>query len=1393
MSQKKYNKGGALMWTYDHNQIVDLNLTAQRSHLADGTASILIGMDNTRPGVLRSADPRKPLSVSSPDSADIVFAQGSDFSGRYTNVQADEMGSDYSIITGPNGNAASLAITPVGFNKGIRFSADMVGGIVVLDTGATEPYQNKIASTSSTFGQPNDTINFARESAVNTWSTGDTFAILWEKEYDKRGIWMTDGRRIYLVQNDTVTKYLDIGTDAALGTKWHGTKISTGEFMFVNDLYAPRVISLNAEAAGSDEDLSQLAGMSVPESETDRTNHASDLTTSSTGGFIDPSTGGGVYRVRIRFVDERSGTASRFVQLHATAIVGSDDFISVPDTTDTNKLIVDFQSATYSADNVTQEDNIPNVPRATHIEIYRTDEGGVNYWLERSLPIARDGNYIENSDSDLTIPDTTLFNRKPLNILDERHGGLPPIGRKITSISGVTLIAGKANDARADVVLFSNKAEDPIVDTHTHELPWPTVEDDNTVYLSALDAFLPESFSPQDKLRLSDIGDSFQNFGTAGGIAVAVMTEGAYRLQAVGLSLVKTTIGERGIGTAWPESVISVGKYVIWASPKGMIAYDTLFDRATGGYEYLASRSGEFLESWLAEAFLLQDDIFCGYDQRDDILRVRRSAKVFTPYSAVQVGDYIKFTNGDNNNRAHALTAASGKRLEWFTDLENVLKEGDTFDVLPGTSSIATGTFASDGDQVTTTSIDSTSSPFTNSAAGDFVVFTNGANNNLVREIDTQTNDKITWVNPVGLISNNDTVVVASDDTSLIGGLEYVHHHQLVSATEYANLPQSIYLGTDPASGADVWVAFTDGVAGVGAGSVSGTDTGGGAKYLRLQFSGKSDLLTNNKIILTTTLIGTSTLRAYPYNADGTINSSVFITVAVASPRLFLLTSNFISALATLGDDDFAIRLVSTGASATCTMSEIEGTSDSIFGRVVGATKTTLTAHINNPWNELSVGDLIHFQTGVNVDEVRRVATITVSNSVLTWAEELPNVPASKDRLNIYADTAVDSHTVAQEPWTLGSFTAIAPTLQAPFSGVSPGDLIVFPDNIFPDRVRTITLATSTRVDWAFAVQLPVIDDSWRIISKDAVLVSDTIDEDKMSLSLTAIEVISLTSSRVLQYSFKLKTWAEFDNDPGINYASSVYADSTILQAPALFSPTKHGTVFEINARGVTHPYDEYTQQEDLSAANYNITDDSIEIRVSSVTRRFRSAMLGDSVRIISASSERDGAVRGINHVNITTLGGAHKITFEPPVPGLSAADSFVVGGNHFRVRFAPYFGTDYSSVKTVHGCVVHAAPGARHAGNTNWPDPPTGKIDVRCYQNLGDTPISEQLSEISIFDEDDTSRITEDRYSAVEGQGNTLEIEIESKSAKTDFRLDHLSCDVVEHVIDLVDTSTDA
>lgn len=1374
------------MWTYDHNQVVDLNLTAQRSHLPDGAASILIGLDNTRPGRLRTADPRKPLSVASPNTDPITFAQGSDFSGRYTSVQADEFDTtDYVATANP---ATALVISAVGLNKGIIFNQDMVGGLLILDTQDSELYVHKIASVDTTT-VANDTVTFERASAVQ-FATGNTFAILWEKEYDKRGIWLTDGRRIFLVQNDTIVKFLDIGTDTALGSKWHGSRISRGEYMFVNDLYAPRIISLNDEAAGSTQDLSQLAGMSVPEAEIDRTLHASDLTTETTGGFIELD---GDYRVRIRFVDEKSGAVSKFVQLHTTSVIGSDDFIVVPSGTTTNKLILDFQAATYTA--TTGEDDIPNVPRATHIEIYRTDEGGVSYWLERSLPISRDGNYIENGDVDLKLANASLYNRKPLNILDEAHGGLPPIGRKITSIDGVTLIAGKASDSHVDVNVFSNRAADdtPIDAAHTHELSWPVVEDDNTVYPSALDAFLPESFNPQDKLRLSDIGDSFQNFGTAGGIAVAVMTEGAYRLQAVGTSLIKTTIGERGIGTAWPESVVSVGKYVIWASPKGMIAYDTLFDRSTGGYEYLSSKSGEFLESYLAEAFVLQDDIFCGYDQRDDILRVRRVSNLFGPYKSVQINDIIKWTAGGNSDIALAITDAAASSLEWTPAVGTAIAEGDTFDVLLGAAPVSTGAFTAIGDTTSTLSLLSdASTPFSNTAVGDFVVFTNGQNDNQVRLIDTVSaaNDKITWVDPLPFVpSNNDTLIIAADTTSLAE--EEITFNKLSNGRFFTGMGASGAGDDDPGAGTDVTDELLDGDAAAAFTIVSGTAG-------KFTIDGGFGIVSGAGTFTFRVIAGGSTnnlsMALMPYTDSNSVDFSVrIIETGAGSEYNFVLTQAFKDALAPQAGGAWAVRLAWENGGVSTGIAEV--TMGLIFGRIEDATTTTLVAVSQNPWSDDSVvvDDIVHYTNGVNPDIARRVSA--VSAGTLTLANPLNTAPAAGDDFKIYADTTVDSYTITQTLWTLG-VGGVTASSGTPFVAVDVGDVFVLPDET-PDLARTISAVTAgNQLAWVDPLPAPPDDnDNWKILDKDTPVVSDTVEEEKMNLATTSLEIfggVGQGVDRVLQYSFKLKTWSEFDNDTGINYAESVFADTAVLQSPALYSPTKQGSVFEINSRQLVHPYDSFTQQAVMESEFYTITPSTIQIDVSTSTRKFRTEMLGDSIRIIS-STARDGSIREIVEVTAGAIGTAHVITFAPAVLGLAIGDSFVIGGNHLKIRFAPYFGTDYSSVKTVYGCVVHAAPGARHAGNSNWTDPPTGKIDVRCYQNLSDTPISEKLSEISIFDEDDTARITDDRYSAVEGQGNTLELEIESRDAKTDFRLDHISCDVVEHVIDLVDASTEA
>ena len=1122
MQMTSHNKGRVRLQRYELlDPLLDLNLTADRRYLPPGTASVLIGVDNSRIGRLVSSNPRKPLGVSSPNTDNIVTASESEFQGRFTSIFQDEFNLlDYSETS----DADDLVIAPSGFENLLSWNSDMEGGIIVVEGLANVPFFYGYISNYDDF----DGLTFTNSliSAIDTGATevaGYEFTILYEKYYDKRGIWFADGRRIFLLNNGSITKYIDLGTNDALAQEWFGSRISSGMFMFVCPKYPPRIVKLNdppvgaqktmivGATAGSEVDcdtateyatatsyaddgasgtvrttimtddlyvsetgtllktnclkveydtgfaaltvgdsvvlrvgtvtaagnlaivpytdansvsatltnqvfvpavtagldisfpLSQTfidalgeqatdgwhlritayddEGTQVAISEVDYKTKTTDIsaTTSSVAAavttpwgsaasgdtiewiegnnagetrtlnsassnslgwatvlgsatatgdsfriiYANPSddltryagiasvdngldkaeykvtmvaaaggsiTGPGEYRVRIRQKDSVTGAVSSFVDVAQSATLVSEDFHISAAASDKITITINASGTGVM---------VPNYPRATHYEVYRTEQAGTTFYLDRTVFIDRDGDDLATTIV-LTQDDVDLAFNTALTSDDLTLGGLPPIGKRVASIAGVTLIAGKADDGHVDPAFNATGSTTTTVD-------WPVVTDDETVYPSSLTSVQPESFNISDKRRLSNSGDTFQNFAVAGDVTVAVMKEGAHKIAVSGSALVITVIGEHGIGTPWPNSVIGIGQFAVWATPSGVKIYDTKYDVETGMLDYLTSKSGETMQFWLKEAFDNSDDVYCGYDNRNDVLRIRR---------------------------------------------------------------------------------------------------------------------------------------VASD--------------------------------------------------------------------------------------------------------------------------------------------------------ATC---------------------------------------------------------------------------------------------------------------------------------------------------------------------------------------------------KAMQYSFKTNTWSEQDNDFGTFYASSLYADSTALETPALYTVTTEGAVFDTNdPTTASHTYDSYLVTDTLASGTHTITTTSIEIDSPAGASQFVASMLGDTVRFSSSTASVEGAIR---RITVVTIGATHKITFTPAVAALANGDVFVIGQNHFKVRLAPFLGTGAGTVKTVHSASVHALAGSRHADNSKFAEPPTTKITTRAYRDFHDTAISEKSDDISIGSIAGDTLVDENRHSAVECQGNAIELEFESVDARTELSIIHLGVDLVEEGVEYADTST--
>jgi len=274
-----------------------------------------------------------------------------------------------------------------------------------------------------------------------------------------------------------------------------------------------------------------------------------------------------------------------------------------------------------------------------------------------------------------------------------------------------------------------------------------------------------------------------------------------------------------------------------------------------------------------------------------------------------------------------------------------------------------------------------------------------------------------------------------------------------------------------------------------------------------------------------------------------------------------------------------------------------------------------------------------------------------------------------------------------------------------------------------------------------------------------------------------------------MQYSFRTKTWAESNNDFGTFYIPSVYADTSILETPALYTITPEGAVFDINYRTTTsHAYDSFLVTDTLNASDHTITTTTIRIDSPSGSNQFVASMLGDVVRFKSTTASVDGAISRITDV---TLGATHTITFTPAVAGLANGDIFYIGQNHFKMRLAPMIGSDGATIKTLHGASLHALAGSRHGDNSSYADPPTTKISVLAYRDYHDVAISEKEDDISIGSISGDTLVDEDRYTSAECQGNAVEMEFESVDARTEFSIKHLGVDLVEEGVETADVST--
>jgi len=289
---------------------LELNLTSLRSTLRDGQASMIVGRDVIHPGRLAKAPRRRPITPANGIAlVDAGMAQDLDmaFGGHplttaiscsmrgnvikrqsYNSGPLIVAGSQYKYVDVAK-TTVKLTLTADGMAKygndwpeGAREAlADGKPVNVVFDdhlaTGRIDPKAvREFATENVSPSRPSVTIGSLDvpllgvgganldEAFATPAAGGDTdnagnffdidalagfnFSIVWTEYFDKRGLWVSNGQKFWLLQNGRYTKFLDLtAASGTLGIAWRGTQISPNVFMFVHPQFPPRIIPLEAE------------------------------------------------------------------------------------------------------------------------------------------------------------------------------------------------------------------------------------------------------------------------------------------------------------------------------------------------------------------------------------------------------------------------------------------------------------------------------------------------------------------------------------------------------------------------------------------------------------------------------------------------------------------------------------------------------------------------------------------------------------------------------------------------------------------------------------------------------------------------------------------------------------------------------------------------------------------------------------------------------------------------------------------------------------------------------------------------------------------------------------------------------------------------------------------
>lgn len=314
----------------------------------------------------------------------------------------------------------------------------------------------------------NDTLTFAPANSFTPITNLTKVWIDYQITVNRNGIIVSNGRKFWLLQDATYYQVMDLGSDDYLGTRWRGSMIALDRIMLTADAYPPRLFYFRDDIPNTDTaDETSLAGITTPIKPASvepqyieapvAGNNASfrmEAIAAPTG-----SLSAGDYKMKVRAVNLTTGGQSRMVTVWSYA----------DSTLDTITVESGGAIKIHSSPATTANLTPPFDGKWTHIEVWRTEADGEEYFLEGRIPVVRFANEwhddlvvsgndgacaIISRDTDYydyegQISDANLNRRDQLATNDLISGYRPPVCKEAISIQDVTICAGQAS-ASAD-------------------------------------------------------------------------------------------------------------------------------------------------------------------------------------------------------------------------------------------------------------------------------------------------------------------------------------------------------------------------------------------------------------------------------------------------------------------------------------------------------------------------------------------------------------------------------------------------------------------------------------------------------------------------------------------------------------------------------------------------------------------------------------------------------------------------------------------------------------------------------------------------------------------------------------------------------------------------------